>query len=257
MTIDSTAIIDAKANIDSDVTIGPYTVIGPHVTIEAGSKIGPHVVINGPTHLGTNNTIFQFASIGEVPQDKKFHGEESKLIIGDGNTIREFVTINRGTADGGGTTLIGNNNWLMAYIHIAHDCQVGNNTIFSNGASLAGHAIVDDYAILGGFTLIHQFCHIGAHAFCGMGSAISKDVPPYIMVNGNPAHPHGINSEGLKRSGFSKEAIKAIKEAYKIIYRLGLTVESAKMKLELLAESQAEVKTLIQFMQNSQRGIVR
>lgn len=257
MTIDSTAIIDAKANIDSDVTIGPYTVIGPHVTIDAGSKIGPHVVINGPTHIGKNNTIFQFASIGEVPQDKKFHGEESKLVIGDGNTIREFVTINRGTEDGGGSTVIGNNNWLMAYIHIAHDCQVGNNTIFSNGASLAGHAIVDDYAILGGFTLIHQFCHIGAHAFCGMGSAISKDVPPYIMVNGNPAHPHGINSEGLKRSGFSKEAIKAIKEAYKIIYRLGLTVESAKAKLELLAESQAEVQPLIHFMKNSQRGIVR
>ena len=257
MTIDSTAIIDAKANIDSDVTIGPYTVIGPHVTIESGSKIGPHVVINGPTHIGKNNTVYQFASIGEVPQDKKFHGEESKLVIGNGNTIREFVTINRGTEDGGGTTVIGNDNWLMAYIHIAHDCQVGNNTIFSNGASLAGHAIVDDHAILGGFTLIHQFCHIGAHAFCGMGSAISKDVPPYIMVNGNPAHPHGINSEGLKRSGFSKEAIKAIKEAYKIIYRLGLTVEVAKVKLELLAESQAEVKPLIQFIQNSQRGIVR
>lgn len=257
MTIDSTAIIDAKANIDSDVTIGPYTVIGPHVTIESGSKIGPHVVINGPTHIGKNNTIFQFASVGEVPQDKKFHGEESKLVIGDGNTIREFVTINRGTDDGGGTTVIGNDNWLMAYIHIAHDCRVGNDTIFSNGASLAGHAIVDDHAILGGFTLIHQFCHIGAHAFCGMGSAISKDVPPYIMVNGNPAHPHGINSEGLKRSGFSKEAIKAIKEAYKVIYRLGLTVEAAKVKLELLAESQAEVKPLIQFIQNSQRGIVR
>lgn len=257
MTIDSTAIVDAKANIDSDVTIGPYTVIGPHVTIEAGSNIGPHVVINGPTHIGKNNTIFQFASVGEVPQDKKFHGEKSKLVIGDGNTIREFVTINRGTDDGGGSTVIGNNNWLMAYIHIAHDCQVGNNTIFSNGASLAGHAIVDDYAILGGFTLIHQFCHIGAHAFCGMGSAISKDVPPYMMVNGNPAHPHGINSEGLKRSGFSKDAIKAIKESYKIIYRLGLTVEVAKEKLEVLAESQDEIKSLIKFMQNSQRGIVR
>jgi len=257
MTIDSTAIIDSKASIDADVTIGPYSVVGPHVTIEAGSKIGPHVVINGPTHIGKNNTIFQFASIGEVPQDKKFHGEESKLIIGDGNTIREFVTINRGTADGGGTTKIGNDNWLMAYIHVAHDCQVGNNTIFSNGASLAGHAIVDDHAILGGFTLVHQFCHIGTHAFCGMGSAISKDVPPYIMVNGNPAHPHGINSEGLKRNGFSKEAIKAIKEAYKTIYRLGFTVETAKAKLEEIAVSQSEVKPLIDFIDNSQRGIVR
>jgi len=257
MTIAPTAIVDSKANIDSDVTIGPHSIIGPHVTIEAGSKIGPHVVINGPTHLGKNNTIFQFASIGEVPQDKKFHGEESKLVIGDGNTIREFVTINRGTEDGGGTTKIGNDNWLMAYIHIAHDCQVGNDTIFSNGASLAGHAIVDDHAILGGFTLVHQFCHIGEYAFCGMGSAISKDVPPYIMVNGNPAHPHGINSEGLKRSGFSKEAIKAIKESYKTIYRLGLTVEAAKEKLEKLAETQKEVTPFISFIENSHRGIVR
>jgi len=257
MTIAPTAIVDSKANIDSDVTIGPYSIIGPHVTIDAGSKIGPHVVINGPTHIGKNNTIFQFASIGEVPQDKKFHGEESKLVIGDGNTIREFVTINRGTEDGGGTTNIGNDNWLMAYIHIAHDCQVGNDTIFSNGASLAGHAIVDDHAILGGFTLVHQFCHIGEYAFCGMGSAISKDVPPYIMVNGNPAHPHGINSEGLKRSGFSKEAIKAIKESYKTIYRLGLTVEAAKEKLEKLAETQKEVIPFIKFIENSHRGIVR
>ncbi len=257
MTIDSTARIDSKANIDSDVTIGAYTVIGSGVTIETGSKIGPHVVINGPTHIGKNNTIFQFASVGEVPQDKKFHGEESKLVIGDGNTIREFVTINRGTEDGGGTTRIGNDNWLMAYIHIAHDCQVGNDTIFSNGASLAGHAVVDDHAILGGFTLVHQFCHIGEYAFCGMGSAISKDVPPYIMINGNPAHPHGINSEGLKRSNFSKDAIKAIKEAYKIIYRLGLTVDVAKEKLTKLAESQNAIMPLIQFIEKSQRGIVR
>jgi len=257
MTIDSTARIDSKTNIDSDVTIGAYTVIGAGVTIESGSKIGPHVVINGPTHIGKNNTIFQFASVGEVPQDKKFHGEESKLVIGDGNTIREFVTINRGTGEGGGVTNIGNDNWLMAYIHIAHDCQVGNNTIFSNGASLAGHAIVDDNAILGGFTLVHQFCHIGEYAFCGMGSAISKDVPPYIMINGNPAHPRGINSEGLKRCDFSKDAIKAIKEAYKIIYRLGLTVDAAKEKLIKLAESQDAVMPLIQFIEKSQRGIVR
>jgi len=257
MTIDSTAIIDKKANIDSGVTIGPYSVIGPHVTIESGSKIGPHVVVNGPTHIGKNNTIYQFASIGEVPQDKKFHGENSKLVIGDNNTIREFVTVNRGTEDGCGTTTIGNDNWLMAYIHIAHDCQVGNHTIFSNGASLAGHAVVDDHAILGGFTLVHQFCHIGQHAFCGMGSAISKDVPPYIMVNGNPAHPHGINSEGLKRNKFSKEAIKAIKEAYKTIYRLGLTLDSAKEKLQALAESQDSIKPLIHFIEQSQRGLVR
>lgn len=257
MTIDSTAIIDPKTNIDSDVTVGAYTVIGPGVTIESGSKIGPHVVVNGPTHIGKNNTIFQFSSVGEVPQDKKFHGEESKLVIGNGNTIREFVTINRGTGEGGGITNIGNDNWLMAYIHIAHDCQVGNNTIFSNGASLAGHAIVDDYAILGGFTLVHQFCHIGQYAFCGMGSAISKDVPPYIMINGNPAHPHGINSEGLKRGNFSKDAIKAIKEAYKIIYRSGLTVDVAKEKLYKLAESQDAVTPLIQFIEKSQRGIVR
>ncbi len=257
MTVDSTAIIDSKANIDSEVTVGAYTVIGAGVSIESGTKIGPHVVINGPTHIGKNNTVFQFASIGEVPQDKKFHGEQSKLVIGDGNTIREFVTINRGTEDGGGTTRIGNNNWLMAYIHIAHDCQVGDDTIFSNGASLAGHAIVDDHAILGGFTLVHQFCHIGEYAFCGMGSAISKDVPPYMMINGNPAHPHGINSEGLKRCNFSKDAIKAIKEAYKIIYRSGLTVDVAKEKLLKLAESHSAVTSLVQFIENSQRGIVR
>ena len=257
MTQHSTAIIDAKASIDSDVNVGPYTVIGPNVVIESGCKIGPHVVINGPTHIGKNNTIFQYASIGEVPQDKKFHGEQSKLVIGEGNTIREFVTINRGTEDGGGVTTIGNNNWLMAYIHIAHDCIIGNNAILSNGASLAGHVSVDDNAILGGFTLVHQFCRIGAFAFCGMGSAISKDVPPYIMINGNPAHPHGINSEGLKRNGFSKEAIKAIKESYKVIYRAGLTVEAAKEKLEIHATKNTEVKALIEFIENSQRGIVR
>ena len=257
MTIHTTAIIDPQAEIDSSVTIGPYTVIEGKVRIGAGTIIGPHVVIKSNTIIGNNNNFLQFSSIGEIPQDKKFHGEESELVIGDNNTIREYVTINRGTEDGGGTTRIGDDNWLMAYIHIAHDCIVGNNTIFANGASLAGHAIVDDYAILGGFTLVHQFCHIGANAFCGMGMAISKDVPPYMMVNGNPAHPHGINFEGVKRKGFDKEAIKVLKDAYRIVYRSGATTEEAIERLKEFEDHQHIVGILHDFIANSQRGIVR
>ena len=210
------AIIDPTAKIADDVSIGPFTVIGADVEIGSGTTVASHVVINGPTKIGKDNRIFQFASVGEKPQDLKFNDEPTELVIGDRNTIREFATINRGTDDGGGTTRIGNDNWLMAYIHIAHDCQVGDNTIFANNASLAGHAVIEDFVILGGFTLVHQFCKIGQHAFCGMGSAISKDIPPYIMVNGSPAHTHGLNSEGIKRKGFSKDALKALREAYKI-----------------------------------------
>ncbi|MCW9024399.1 MAG: acyl-ACP--UDP-N-acetylglucosamine O-acyltransferase [Gammaproteobacteria bacterium] len=257
MAVDSRAVIDPKAKIADSVSVGPFSVIGPDVEIGEGTTIGPHVVINGPTSIGKDNQIFQFASIGEVPQDKKFHGENSRLTIGDRNTIREFVTINRGTEDGGGETRIGNDNWLMAYIHIAHDCILGDNIIFSNGASLAGHVTVDDYAILGGFTLVHQFCSIGKHAFCGMGTAVGKDVPPYVIVNGNPAHPHGINTEGLKRIGFSKEMIRDIREAYKVIYRSNLTIEEAKPKLTGLAESCKEIQLLIDFLDSSTRGIIR
>lgn len=257
MTIDARAVVDPSAKIASNVKIGPFTVIGPKVEIGEGTEIGPHVVINGPTRIGKENRIFQFASIGEIPQDKKFHGEESRLEIGDRNTIREFVTINRGTEDGGGVTRIGSDNWLMAYIHIAHDCIIGDHTIFSNGASLAGHVSIGNYAILGGFTLVHQFCSVGEHAFCGMGSAISKDVPPYVMVNGNPAHPHGLNSEGLKRHGFSAEALKILRDAYKTIYRSGMTVEEALAKLEVMSVSQPEVLPLTNFLKQSKRGILR
>ena len=257
MSIDSRAIIDPSAKLADGVSVGPYSIIGADVEIGENTWIGPHVVIQGPTRIGKDNRLFQFSSIGEIPQDKKFHGESSRLEIGDRNTIREFVTINRGTEDGGGVTRIGDDNWLMAYIHIAHDCIVGNNTIFANNASLAGHAVVDDYAILGGFTLVHQFCQIGKHAFCGMGSAISKDVPPYVIVNGSPAEAHGLNLEGLKRRGFSKETLKVLRDAYKIIYRQGLTLEEAKPKLNELAQSAPDVQALLDFLARSQRGIVR
>lgn len=255
--IDPSAAIDPTAQIAEGVSIGPFSVIGAGVTIGAGTWIGPHAVINGPTRIGVENRIFQFTSIGEIPQDKKFHGEASRLEIGDRNTIREYASINRGTDEGGGVTRIGDDNWLMAYIHIAHDCQIGDHTVFANGASLAGHATIHDYAILGGFTLIHQFCSIGAHAFCGMGSAIGKDVPPYIIVTGNPAHPHGLNIEGLKRHGFSKEAIKVLRDAYKILYRSSLTLDEAKVKLTGLAQIQVEVKLLLDFVAQTQRGIIR
>lgn len=255
--IDPRAAIDPGAQIAEGVSIGPFSVIGAGVTIGAGTWIGPHAVINGPTRIGVENRIFQFTSIGEIPQDKKFHGEASRLEIGDRNTIREYASINRGTDEGGGVTRIGDDNWLMAYIHIAHDCQIGDHTVFANGASLAGHATIHDYAILGGFTLIHQFCSIGAHAFCGMGSAIGKDVPPYIIVTGNPAHPHGLNIEGLKRHGFSKEAIKALRDAYKILYRSSLTLDEAKVKLTELVQTQVEVKLLLDFVAQTQRGIIR
>lgn len=257
MSIDARAIIDPMARLGKNVSIGPFSIIGPDVEIGDDTWIGPHVVINGPTKIGKANRIFQFASIGEIPQDKKFHGEKSRLEIGDRNTIREFVTINRGTDDGGGITKIGNDNWLMAYIHIAHDCIVGNNSIFANAASLAGHVNVGDYAILGGFTLVHQFCSIGQHAFTGMGSAISKDVPPFVMVNGNPAEPHGLNSEGLKRRQFSKETQQALRDAYKLIYRSGLTIEEVKPKLRELAAQFPDVGLMLTFIEQSQRGILR
>lgn len=257
MSIDARAVVDSTARIGNNVTIGPFSVIGRNVEIGDDTWIGPHVVINGPTRIGRENKIFQFSSIGEIPQDKKYHGEESKLEIGDRNTIRENVTINRGTAEGGGITCIGSDNWLMAYIHIAHDCIIGNNTIFANAASLAGHVHIDDYAILGGFTLVHQFCSVGIHAFCGMGSAISKDVPPYTMVNGNPAQPHGLNTEGLKRREFSREILQVLRETYKVIYRSGLTTQEAIKQLEASSKTYPEVAVMRNFLEKSKRGIVR
>jgi UDP-N-acetylglucosamine acyltransferase len=255
--IHSTAIIDASAELDSSVEVGPYTVIGANVKIEAGTRIAGHVVINGSTIIGKNNQIFQFSSLGEAPQDKKYKGEPTLLEIGDNNTIREFCTFNRGTVQDKGTTKIGNDNWIMAYVHIAHDCQIANHTIFANNSSLAGHVDVDDYAILGGFTLIHQFCKIGSHVITAVGSVVFKDIPPYVTAAGYDAKPHGINAEGLKRRGFNSESILQIKRAYKALYRNGLTLEEAKVELAAMQIFTPEIGLLTDFLNVSTRGIVR
>ena len=255
--IHPTAIIDPKAELDSSVEIGAYSVIGPDVRIDRGTTIGSHVTIDGPTTIGKQNRVFQFASLGAAPQDKKYADEPTTLEIGDGNTIREFCTFNRGTVQDKGVTRIGNDNWIMAYVHIAHDCQIGNHTIFANNSSLAGHVDVDDYAILGGFTLIHQFCKIGAHIITAVGSVVFKDIPPYVTAAGYDAKPHGINSEGLKRRGFSAETVMQIKRAYKTLYRNGLTLEEAKRELQQQAAACAELGILLEFLGASTRGIVR
>jgi len=256
--IDAHALIDPTADIDSDVEVGPYSIIGAKVQIASGSWIGPHVVIKGPTQIGHDNKIYQFASIGEVPQDKKYKGEpQTRLEIGDRNEIREYCTVNRGTVQGGGVTRIGNDNWIMAYCHIAHDCDVGNKTIFANNTSLAGHVRIEDYVILGGFTLVHQFCAIGMHSFSGANTLIFKDVPPFVTVWGNRAEAYGINKEGLKRRGFSSETIRALHQAYKIIYKQNLTTELAIETLKELREKHPEVRQLVTFLQQSKRGIVR
>lgn len=255
--IHPTAIIDPKAEIDSSVEVGPYTTIGPNVRIAAGTTIGNHVVICGPTTIGRNNRIFHGSSLGEAPQDKKYAGEPTTLEIGDDNTIREFCTFNRGTAQDKGVTRIGNDNWIMAYVHIAHDCDVGNHTILANNSSLAGHVDMHDYAILGGFTLIHQFCKIGAHVITAVGSVVFKDIPPYVTAAGYDAKPHGINAEGLKRRGFSPETITRIKRAYKSLYRNGLSLEEARIELAQQAETCPEIRLLVDFLQISNRGIVR
>jgi len=254
--IHPTAIIDKNAKIGSNTSVGAYSVISANVVIGNNCEIGPHVVIKGPTQIGDNNRILQFASIGEDPQDKKYAGEPTELHIGNGNLIREFVTINRGTVQDRGYTRIGDENWIMSYVHVAHDCEIGNHTIFSNSASLAGHVTIGDHAILGGFTLVHQFCSVGEHAFTGMNSVIAKDVPPYILVSGHMAHPHGLNSEGLKRRGFSAESISNLKKAYKLLYRSGLSLEQA---CEQIADMAADknIDTFIQFIRQSQRGILR
>ena len=255
--IHSTAVIDASASIAEDVEIGPYSVIGPNVSIDSGTWIGPHVVINGPTHIGKNNKIYQFSSLGEVPQDKKYDGEPTRLKIGDGNTIREYVTINRGTIQDRGATIIGNDNWIMAYVHIAHDCMIGNHTVMANATSLAGHVEIDDYVITGGFSLIYQFCSLGAYSFTGFGAHVNKDVPPYVTVAGQMAKPHGINSEGLRRHEFSKEAVSAIKKAYKLLYRSNLGVAQALEQITPLSEQYKELVPLCEFVRGSQRGIAR
>ena len=255
--IHPTAIIDGSAKIGSGVAIGPYSVIGEGVEIGDETWIGPHVVIQGPTRIGRRNRIYQFNSIGDVPQDKKFEGETSSLEIGDGNTIREYCTFNRGTRHGGGITRVGDDNWIMAYVHVAHDCQVGSGVVMANNATLAGHVSIGDYAVLGGFTLVHQFCSIGAHAFTAMGTAIGKDVPPYVMVAGQPASPRGLNAEGLKRHGFDAETLRALRDAYKTVYRSGLKADEAVEKLGGADAQLPEIRALAEFIRGSSRGIVR
>ena len=253
--IHPTAIVHPNAILAPSVEIGAYSIIGEHVEIGEGTVIGPHVVINGHTRIGAHNRIFQFCSLGEIPQDKKYANEPTRLEIGDRNTIREFCTFNLGTAQDKGVTRVGNDNWIMAYVHLAHDCQVGNNTIFANNAQLAGHVEVDDYAILGGFTVVHQFVRIGAHIITGMGSILLQDVPPYVLVSGNPSAPHGINSEGLKRRGFSSASIMAIKRAYKTLYKSGMTLADARDAIAKMDEPALQI--LADFLANSQRGIAR
>ena len=255
--IHATAIIDATAEIDSSVEIGPYSIIGPGVKIDAGTRVAGHVTINGPSIIGKNNEIFQYSSLGEAPQDKKYKDEPTLLEIGDNNTIREFCTFNRGTVQDKGTTKIGNDNWIMAYVHLAHDCEVGNHTILANNSSLAGHVDIHDYAILGGFTLIHQFCKVGSHVITAVGSVVFKDIPPYVTAAGYDAKPHGINAEGLKRRGFSAEAILQIKRAYKALYRNSLTLEEAKAELATMQKTTPEIALLNDFLAVSTRGIVR
>lgn len=259
--IHATAVVDPRAELDRSVEIGAFTIIGPNVTIGANTRVGPHVVIEGHTTIGQDNRFFQFSSIGGAPQDKKYAGEPTRLEIGDRNTVREFCTFNTGTTQDAGVTRIGNDNWIMAYVHVAHDCQVGNNTIFANNAALAGHVQIGDWVILGGFTQVHQFCKIGPHAMTGMATALTQDVPPFVMLAGNPAAAHGINSEGLKRRGFTPKQISVIRNAYKTLYKSGLTLEQAKSELakeELGSEDSAVYLNMMRtFLENTSRGIVR
>ncbi|MEN8214525.1 MAG: acyl-ACP--UDP-N-acetylglucosamine O-acyltransferase [Pseudomonadota bacterium] len=255
--IHPSAVIDAASDIAPGVSIGPYSVIGAGVKIGKGTTIASHVVIQGETTIGEDNSIFQFSSIGEIPQDKKYAGEKTLLQIGDRNTIREYATIHRGTIQDKGLTSIGNDNLLMAYTHVAHDCILKDHIIMSNGASLAGHVVIDDFATLSGFTLVHQFCSIGAHSFTGMGAAINRDVPPYLLVAGSPATPRGVNSEGLKRSGFDAATLRLIKDAYKLLYHSGLKLDEAAKQIKALAAESPQVAELAKFLANSRRSIVR
>ncbi|MEP6941482.1 MAG: acyl-ACP--UDP-N-acetylglucosamine O-acyltransferase [Betaproteobacteria bacterium] len=252
-----TAIVASDAELASDVEIGAYTIVGGQVVIGAGSSIGPHVVIAARTRMGQRNRVFQFASIGEIPQDRKYDGRPTSTVIGDDNVFREFVTIHAGTAQDRGVTTLGNGNWLLAYSHVAHDCVVGNATTFSNNAQLAGHVVVDDFAVLGGFVGVHQFCRVGAHAFVAAGSIVLQDVPPYMTVAGYPAKPHGTNSEGLRRRGFSSDELAAIKRAYKTLYRESLSLEEARAKIGADARTTPVLAPLAAFLDTAGRGIVR
>jgi UDP-N-acetylglucosamine acyltransferase len=255
--IDAHAIVSPQAELAPDVSVGPFSIIGPQVRIGPRTLIGPHVVVNGPTSIGADNRIFQFASIGDAPQDKKYQGEPTRLEIGERNVFRESCTINRGTTHDRGVTRIGDDNLFMAYSHVAHDCQIGSNTVFANCAALGGHVEVGDWVILGGLTAVHQFTKIGAHAFLGGGAILSRDVPPYVMVAGNPAVPHGVNAEGLKRRGFNEEQIRNIRDAYRILYRSDLKLAEALAQLAPLAQAQTEVRAFVDFIHASTRSLVR
>lgn len=255
--IHSTAIISDTAVIADDVEIGAYTVIGDNVEIDSGTRIDSHVVVNGPTKIGKENHFYQFTSIGDDPQDKKYADEPTRLTIGDRNTVREFCTISRGTTQDAGDTIIGDDNWIMAYVHIAHDCVIGNHTIMANNAALAGHVSVADYAILGGFALIHQFCEIGEHAFVSFASHVNQSIPPYVTVAGEKATVKGINTEGLKRRGFSPDQIRNVRKAYRTLYRSGLPLEEARETLSQMASEANEIERLVKFLEDVPRGIIR
>tara|TARA_B110000503_G_scaffold31524_1_gene50935 strand:+ start:2345 stop:3139 length:795 start_codon:yes stop_codon:yes gene_type:complete len=261
--IHATAIIDPQAQLDSSVRVGPYTVIGPHVQIGAGTQVGSHCVIEGRTTIGDNNHIFQFNSIGAIPQDKKYAGEPCELVVGNNNTIREFCTLNIGSPGDLGVTRVGDDNWIMAYVHVAHDCVIGNQTIFANNTQLAGHVHVDDWVIFGGFTVVHQFVRVGAHAMTAMNSLLFADLPPYVMAQGQPAGARSMNFEGLRRRGFSAQRIAAVKAMHKALYRDGLTLQAAYERIQELAitspESSEDVVMMTTFLDavSDKRGIVR
>ena len=255
--IDPRAIVSPKARLAAGVEVGPYTVIGDDVEIGEGTWVGPHAVINGPTTIGQDCKIFQFASIGDAPQDKKYKGEPTRLEVGDRNVFREFCTINRGTASGHGVTRIGDENLFMAYAHVAHDCVVGDKCVMANYSVLAGHVEIGDWVILAGYAGVHQFCKVGAHAFLGNNAAVTRDVPPYLLVSGSPAEPKGINSEGLKRRDFTPEQIANIKNAYRVLYRSGLKLAEATARIDELARTQPEVQPFVDFLARVTRSIVR
>jgi UDP-N-acetylglucosamine acyltransferase len=255
--IDSHALVSPQAQLAADVTVGPFSIIGPGVEIGPGCIVGPHVVINGPTRIGAENRFFQFASIGDAPQDKKYNGEPTRLEIGDRNVFRESCTVNRGTMQGTGVTRIGSDNLFMAYSHVAHDCVIGNQVIFANCAALAGHVEIGDFVTLGGLTAVHQFVKIGAYAFLAGGAIVQRDVPPYVMVAGNPAQPHMVNAVGLKRRGFDEQQVKNIRNAYRLLYRSDLKLAEALERLKPLSETRVEIKAFTDFIASSTRSIVR
>ena len=255
--IDPRASVSPRAELAADVSVGPFTVIGPDVIIGPGTVIGPHAVINGPTRMGADNRVFQFASIGDAPQDKKYKGEPTRLEIGDRNVFRECCTINRGTTHGEGVTRLGSDGLYMAYTHVAHDCTIGDKVVLANCATMGGHVEIGDWVQLGGLSAIHQFCKIGAHAFIGGGAIVTRDVPPYVMIAGNPAEPHSVNAEGLKRRGFGPQQIRNIRNAYRILYRSELTLATAVEQLTALAREQPELATFVEFIGRSTRSLVR